>query len=161
MDGHTYLRTPRGLLLHPPLPKTRQSGCAAADAVIAENFFFNGVSNFPSKATGQRRGKHVICPLDVEHISAGTNYASDASVAKTSGVVATKQLLISEPLRNVSQQGGHNEASASSGCGITRPPLPPARHRGKDSSFLGRKTTTDRVLCLMATGSSGVTTGMH
>ena len=80
-------------------------------------------------------------PLDVEHVSAGTNYASDASVAKTSGVVATKQLLISAPLRNVSQQGGHDEASASRGWSIMCPASPPAGHRGTDSSCLGKRVT--------------------
>ncbi len=160
-DGHTYLHTPRGLLLHPPLPKNSQSGCAAADAVIAENFFFNGVSNFPSKATGQRRGKHVICPLDVEHISAGTNYTSDASVTKTSGVVATKPLLISALLQNVSQQGVHDEASASRGCGITRPTSPPAGHRGTGSSFLGKRVTEGGGIPSTGTQSSWATTGTH
>ena len=106
-----------------------------------EKNFFNGVINSPSKAKGQQRGKNVICPLDVEHVSAGTNYTSDASVAKTSGVVATKPLLISALLWNVSQQGGHDEASASRGWLITRPASPPAGHRGTDSSCLGKKGT--------------------
>jgi len=103
-----------------------------------EKIFFNGVINSPSKAKGQRRGNKVICPLDVEHVSAGTNYTSDASVAKTSGIVTTKPLLISALLRNVSQQGGHDEASASRGWLITRPASPPAGHPGTDSSVWGR-----------------------
>jgi len=160
-DGRTNLHTPRGLLLHPPLPKTRQSGCAAADAVIAEIFFFNGVNTFLSKATGQRRGKNNICPLDVEHVSAKTNYVSDASVAKTSVVVPTKQLLISALRRNVSQQGGHDEASASRGCGITRPTLPPAGHRGTGSSFLGKRVTEGGGIPSTGTQSSWATTGTH
>ena len=55
-------------------------------------------------------GTRPSCPLGVEHISAGPNYASNTSVMKTTGVGATKQLHISEPLRNFSQQGGHDES---------------------------------------------------
>jgi len=90
-------------------------------------------------------GTRPYCPLGVEHISAGPNYASDASdasnasVEKTSGNGATKQLLNSEPLRNFSQQGGHDKASTLSGCGITHPPSPPARHHGTDSSCFGEE----------------------
>ena len=57
------------------------------------------------------------CPLGVEHISAEPNYASDASVAKTSGVGAAAELLATRgPQRSLRIEWlWHNAPSLAAG----------------------------------------------
>jgi hypothetical protein len=58
----------------------------------------------PTRATAtaaQTKYGKIACLLDAEPGLAGPNYASDASVVKNLCIGAPKQLLNSEPLRNV------------------------------------------------------------
>jgi hypothetical protein len=124
------------------------------------NFSETGGDFHCHQPRGNEKDGPIACHLVAEHGLRGHKYASDASVEQNSSVVAPTQPLISEPRRNVWQQGGHDKAFASSGGGTMRPISPPARHRGSATFCLGRATSIDTNFPLRDIGSSWVTTGI-